>query len=103
MERLLASKLSQGPLIEQKDALGNAAFVPVANATPMPRPKPPDLSGAKSMASSKSAGIGSGAAGGVHQTTAGRGFRAAEKHQSITWADMARSWMGDDASDVSTK
>ena len=103
MERLLASKLSQGPLIEQNDSRGNSAFVPVANATPMPRPKPRQLSGVKSMANSKSAAIGSSVAGGVHQSTSGRGVGVVEKHQSITWADMAKSWMGDDASDVSIK
>lgn len=97
MERLLESKLSQGPLIEQTDARGHLAFVPVANATRMPQPKPRKWPGVKPMGHSQNAAPGTSAVGGPGLATVRRGIRVVEQQQSITGADMVRSWMGDDA------
>ena len=47
MERLLASKLSQGPLIEHKDASGQTAYVPVQEVAPQAMPKPRGIYGVR--------------------------------------------------------
>jgi len=50
MERLLASQLSQGPLIAQSEpGTGMAIYVPVQEAAPMPKPKPRGVQGSMPM------------------------------------------------------
>src|SRR5450756_1072717 len=47
MERLLASQLSQGPLIQQKQPGSNVAiYVPAQDVSPQPKPKPRGVHGA---------------------------------------------------------
>lgn len=49
MERLLASKLSQGALIEQKDEAGRAAYVPANDAEPQTVPKARGIAAKRAM------------------------------------------------------
>jgi integrase len=111
MERLLASKMSQGPLIEQKDAAGQTAFVPVKESAPMPVPKPRGIPGRPAIPQFKQRAPGIGSSAPV--THADAPSANSEPAQSampvaavanavplpLTWSDLADSWMSDPSSE----
>jgi integrase len=106
MERLLASKMSQGPLVEQQDDSGNSNYVPLQEVPPLPTPKPRGVYGKpsgrakadittiepivfKDMASNGNAA--------EHPTKINSGPADAQPppdNQPLSWQDMARNWMG---------
>lgn len=111
MERLLASKMSQGPLVEQKDASGQSAFVPVKEAAPMPVPKPRGIPGRPPIPQFKQSAPGIGSAGSItHADVPSANTEPAESAkpvaavanaapQPLTWADLADSWMSEPSSE----
>jgi integrase len=113
MERLLASQMSQGPLIEQKDASGQSAFVPVKESAPMPVPKPRGIPGLPVIPHFKQSAPGIGSATPVtyadvpsansepSQSAMPVAAAANAAPQSLTWADLADSWMSEPSSEDS--
>jgi integrase len=108
MERLLASKLSQGPLIEQKDATGQSAFVPVKESAPMPVPKPRGIPGRPAIPQFKQRASGIGSPVSATQAyVPSANSEPAESAKpvadvgrappSLTWTDLADSWMSEPA------
>lgn len=94
MERLLASQFSQGALIEQTMPGSQVAvFVPAAQATPMPQPKPRGVPGRTAsvqdlpQASEPSPASVMKAEQPANQVTA--------QPPPLSWQDMAKHWMGD--------
>jgi integrase len=99
MERLLASKMSQGPLIESQDANGKSSYVHASEAAPQPIPKPrgsaahlsvfkpvPSRSSAKDDASEMDADKAGPASAQPPPQVA--------PPPPLTWADLAQSWLG---------
>jgi integrase len=97
MERLLASKMSQGPLIESQDANGKSSYVHASEAAPQPIPKPrgsaanlsvfkptPTRDAAKVDATVIDMAVNADEAGPAH----------AQPPPPLTWADLAQSWLG---------
>ena len=113
MERLLASQMSQGPLIEQKDASGQSVFVPVKESAPMPVPKPRGIPGLPVIPHFKQSTPGIGSASPVtyadvpsansepSQSAKTVAAAANAAPQSLTWADHADSWMSEPSSEDS--
>jgi integrase len=109
MERLLASQLSQGALLEQKDASGQTAFVPAKEAAPMPIPKPRGIPGRiaapkfvvaqKAQVSEiKEPESGSANTAKPAESPAGPTYvQALSQPPPLSWADLAKSWMGETA------
>ena len=123
MERLLASKLSQGPLVEHKDATGQSAYVPAKEAAPMPVPKPRGIPGRPAVPKftavddvsgpddakhpigdvqlngANGAKGGTGAMGAEHGATPSQivvpMMPTAPPPPPLTWADLAESWMSE--------
>ncbi len=109
MERLLASKMSQGPLIETQDEGGNSSYRPLQDLAPLPTPKPRGVYG-KPSGRAKSdittiepivfVNTGSKVSpGGVDHTQRSNGgppdAQPPPEDIPLTWQDMARNWMGD--------
>ncbi|RFO96385.1 integrase [Rhodoferax lacus] len=111
MERLLASKLSQGPLVEQKDESGQFAFVPVKDAAPMPTPKPRGIPGRPAIPQFRQRAPGIGSTAPVtHADVPSANSEPAQNatpvaavanaaSQPLTWADLADSWMSESSSE----
>lgn len=109
MERLLASKMSQGPLVEQQDDSGNSSYVPLLEVPPLPTPKPRGVYGKPSgRAKSDIATIESIAFSVAnskakpdvadHTQSSNAGPADAQPPPDdlpLTWQNMARNWMGD--------
>ena len=103
MERLLASKMSQGPLIENQSANGTSSYVHASNATPQPLPKP--RGSAANLSVFKPIRTTSSATGDVQDvdTKVRRGTGPTDAQPPpelppLSWADLAQSWMRNDAS-----
>lgn len=102
MERLLASKMSQGPLIENQSANGTSSYVHASDATPQPVPKP--RGSAANLSVFKPIRTTSSATGDVQDvdTKVRRGAGPADAKPPpelppLGWADLAQSWMSNDA------
>ena len=112
MERLLASQMANGALVEQKDVDGHAAYVPVQDLPPMPIPKPRRIQGRTNrqgdvvdtisvptlipapvtvQAPSETPDSPPAINSHVHGSDAGP---ANAQPPPLSWADLARSWMG---------
>jgi integrase len=123
MERLLASKLSQGPLVEHKDAAGQSAYVPAKDAAPMPVPKPRGIPGRPAVPKFTEVDEVLGTGDAKHPTgdvqlngvnvAMGAGHGAAPSQivvpmapaappPPLTWADLAESWMSEPSSEDSS-
>lgn len=111
MERLLASQMSQGPLIEQTDASGESAFVPVKDSAPMPVPKPRGVPGRPAVPQFTKSAPGVGSLVNVATDTQSANSGPVEVTQPVaravnaappplTWADLADSWMGEPSAGV---
>jgi integrase len=102
MERLLASKMSQGPLIESRNASGVSSYVPVSETAPLPVPKPRGSVANQSIF--RTIQTVSKAAGPVVDVDARTGHGAGPANAKpppqlppLDWADLAQSWRGNDA------
>ena len=107
MERLLASKMSQGPLVEQQDDSGNSSYVPLLEVPPLPIPKPRGVYGKPSGRAKTDittiepivcGGTTSKASVADHAPRSNSGPSDAQPPPDdlpLTWQDMAHNWMGD--------
>ena len=94
MERLLASQFSQGALIEQKMPGSQVAvFVPAAQAAPMPQPKPRGLPGRAAPMQAVPLTREPSPASVMASDQAANPVSA--QPPPLSWADMAKHWMGD--------
>jgi integrase len=101
MERLLASQLSQGPLIAQKEpGTSVAIYVPAQDVAPVPKPKPRGVKRAALPTQTDRAGENTAAvhANGGNGSNSDDSVAAANLAQPppLSWQDMANAWMGAD-------
>jgi integrase len=105
MERLLASQLSQGPLIAQKEpGTSVAIYVPAQDVAPMPKPKPRGVKGAASATKPDRGGdntaavhVNGGNSSNISNSDASVAAANLAQPPPLSWQDMANAWMGTDA------
>lgn len=107
MERLLASKMSQGQLVEQHHGNGDSNYVPVREAAPLPIPKPRGIYGKPSVRGKTDittiepivfTDVPANAKVPEHSPESSSGPADAQpppEDLPLTWQDLARNWMGD--------
>ncbi len=108
MERLLASKLSQGPMIETKHPRGGSSYIPANEAPPQPVPKPRGSAAARSVFkptitvdtavdTNDDAGTPDARSHAVRPSGPVE-TKPPPALPPLSWADLATNWMGNDPS-----
>jgi integrase len=100
MERLLASKLSQGPLIETTNAQGGSSYVPANEAPPQPVPKPRGSAAVRNIFKPIATRQESAQQVQAHEDRQSGPVETKPPPQlpPLSWADLAKSWMSNDSS-----